>query len=109
MSNPSFPGDVLKIGWTREHPNKRANDLHTSGIPTPFIVEYVIITSEGSKLEKQIHEHIKIYRINSNRAFLGDRCVKKTTNNEVFKKYSLVVAINNKKCILNSGMFRNIN
>ena len=33
------------------------------------------------------------------RAFLGDRCVKKTTNNEVFKKYSLVVAINNKKCI----------
>ena len=69
MSNPSFPGDVLKIGWTREHPNKRANDLHTSGIPTPFIVEYVIITSEGSKLEKQIHDHIKIYRINSNREF----------------------------------------
>ena len=69
MSNPSFPGDVLKIGWTREHPNKRANDLHTSGIPSPFIVEYVIITSEGSKLEKQIHEHIKIYRINSNREF----------------------------------------
>ena len=33
------------------------------------------------------------------RAFLGDRCVKKTTNNEVFKKYSLVVAINNKECI----------
>ena len=33
------------------------------------------------------------------RAFLGDRCVKKTTNNEVFKNYSLVVAINNKKCI----------
>jgi transposase len=30
------------------------------------------------------------------RAFLGERCVKKTTNNEVFKKYSLVVAINNK-------------
>ena len=69
MSNPSFPGDVLKIGWTREHPDKRANDLHTSGIPTPFIVEYVIITSEGSKLEKQIHKHIKIYRINSNREF----------------------------------------
>ena len=33
------------------------------------------------------------------RAFLGDRCVKKTTNNEVFKKYSLVVAIDNKECI----------
>jgi len=69
MSNPSFPGDVLKIGWTREHPNKRANDLHTSGIPTPFIVEYVIITSEGSKLEKKIHNHIKNYRVSSNREF----------------------------------------
>jgi hypothetical protein len=69
MSNPSFPGDVLKIGWTREHPNKRAKDLHTSGIPTPFIVEYVIITTEGSKLEQKIHNRIKNYRVNSNREF----------------------------------------
>jgi hypothetical protein len=69
MSNPSFPNDMLKIGWTREHPNIRANDLHTSGIPTPFIVEYIIITPEGSKLEKKIHEHIKKYRVNSNREF----------------------------------------
>ena len=69
MSNPSFPEDILKIGWTREHPYIRANDLHTSGIPTPFIVEFIIITSEGSKLEKQIHNHIKSHRVNSNREF----------------------------------------
>jgi phosphatidylserine/phosphatidylglycerophosphate/cardiolipin synthase-like enzyme len=30
---------------------------------------------------------------------LGKRCIIKTDDNEVFKKYSLVVAINNKKCI----------
>jgi len=30
---------------------------------------------------------------------LGDRCIKKTDNNDVFKKYSLIVAINNKECI----------
>lgn len=30
---------------------------------------------------------------------LGKRCVIKTDNNNVFQKYSLVVAINNKKCI----------
>ena len=30
---------------------------------------------------------------------LGERCIKKTDNNEVFKKYSLLVAINNKKCM----------
>jgi hypothetical protein len=69
MSNPSFPEDMLKIGWTREHPNIRANDLHTSGIPTPFIVEFVIITPEGSKVEKLIHNYIKTYRVNSNREF----------------------------------------
>ena len=40
------------------------------------------------------------------RAFLGDRCIKKTRNNEVFKKYSLVVAINNKKCIV-SELYQN--
>lgn len=39
------------------------------------------------------------------RAFLGDRCIKKTTNNEVFKKYSLIVAINNKKCIDKSMIY----
>ena len=69
MSNPSFPEDMLKIGWTREHPNIRANDLHTSGVPTPFIVEFLIITPEGSKVEKIIHNHIKFYRVNSNREF----------------------------------------
>lgn len=69
MSNPSFPEDMLKIGWTREHPNIRANDLHTTGIPMPFIVEFVIITLEGSKLEKKIHKYIETYRVNTHREF----------------------------------------
>lgn len=69
MSNPSFPADVLKIGWTKISPNIRAKNLHTTGIPTPFIVEYVIITPEGSKLEKKIHNHIKSYRVNNKREF----------------------------------------
>ena len=69
MSNPSFPEDILKIGWTRDHPNIRANNLHTSGIPTPFIVEFVITTLEGAKLERYIHNHIKNHRVKSNREF----------------------------------------
>jgi len=69
MSNPSFEDDVFKIGWTREHPIIRANDLHTSGVPTPFVVEYVIITTEGVKLEKQLHAHLKQYRMENNREF----------------------------------------
>jgi hypothetical protein len=69
MSNPSFDDDVFKIGWTREHPIIRANDLYTSGLPTPFVVEYVIITTEGVKLEKQLHTHLKQYRMENNREF----------------------------------------
>lgn len=33
------------------------------------------------------------------RNYLGNRCTIKTDDNAVFTKYSLVVAINNKKCI----------
>lgn len=69
MSNTSFDDDVLKIGWTREHPTIRANNLHTSGIPTPFIVEFVIITKDGSTVEKIIHNNIKQYRLKTNREF----------------------------------------
>ena len=56
-----------------------------------FKLEDIISIDETSVSTSLTHNYC--------RAFLGDRCVKKTTNNEVFKKYSLVVAINNKKCI----------
>jgi len=69
MSNPTFPENLLKIGFTKKHPNIRAINLQTSGIPTPFKVEYVIITPDGFKLEKQIHNHLKKYRENENREF----------------------------------------
>jgi len=63
-----------------------------------FKLEDIISIDETSVSTSLTHNYC--------RAFLGDRCVKKTTNNEVFKKYSLVVAINNKKCIA-SELFQN--
>jgi hypothetical protein len=69
MTNQTFQPDMVKIGWTREHPSIRAINLQTSGVPTPFNVVFVIKTPEGSKLEKIIHEHLKKYRVNSNREF----------------------------------------
>ena len=67
MSNPSHDNDVLKIGWTRKHHIKRA--MQATGVPTSFVVEFVIITNEGHELETQIHEHLKQYRIEPNRKF----------------------------------------
>lgn len=63
-----------------------------------FNLEYIISIDETSVSTSLTHNYC--------RAFLGDRCIKKTTNNEVFKKYSLVVAINNKKCI-SSELYQN--
>jgi transposase len=63
-----------------------------------FKLEDIISIDETSVSTSLTHNYC--------RAFLGDRCVKKTTNNEVFKKYSLVVAINNKKCIA-SELYQN--
>ena len=56
-----------------------------------FKLEDIISIDETSVSTSLTHNYC--------RSFLGERCIKKTTNNEVFKKYSLVVAINNKKCI----------
>ena len=68
MSNASYDDDVFKIGWTSRHPLHRISQLNT-GAPTPFIVELVIVTLEGCKLEKQIHTHLKQYRMETNREF----------------------------------------
>ena len=63
-----------------------------------FKLEDIISIDETSVSTSLTHNYC--------RAFLGERCVKKTTNNEIFKKYSLVVAINNKKCIA-SELYQN--
>lgn len=69
MSNPSFEANILKVGWSRKHPEIRASTLFTSGLPTPFVIEFIITTCNGSNLETQIHNHIKEYRVNDNREF----------------------------------------
>ena len=68
MSNSCYNDDVFKIGWSSKHPFHRASQLNT-GAPTPFVVESVIVTPEGCKLERQIHNHLKQYRMESNREF----------------------------------------
>ena len=67
MSNPSHDDDVLKIGWTRKHHIKRS--MQATGVPTSFVVEYVIFAQEGHDLETQIYNRLKPYRIEDNRKF----------------------------------------
>ena len=69
FSNELYPDDLLKIGWTKCHPSLQAHNLQTAGVPAPFTVEYVIITSNGRNLEKEIHSYLDEFRLSQNRKF----------------------------------------
>lgn len=69
LSNTSFDPDILKIGWTRYNPAYRANQLYTTGLPTPFKIEFLILTHEGKSLEKRIHDYFSRCRVSGSREF----------------------------------------
>ena len=51
MSNKSFNRDLVKIGWTKNEPKKRAQQLYTTGVPNPFTIEFIIKTPDGRSLD----------------------------------------------------------
>ena len=69
LSNISYPDDLFKIGSTRVSPSNRAYQLQSSGVPTPFTVEYVILTPNCRDLEQKIHGHLNNFRVNHKREF----------------------------------------
>ena len=68
FSNPSYQ-DLLKIGWTRNYPTIRASSLFKTCVPTPFKIEFIISTKDGSGLESKVHKHLNEYRLSDNREF----------------------------------------
>lgn len=69
LSNPSLKEDVYKIGRSKYSGNKRASELYTTGVPTPFHVEFEILVEDPVFVEQGIHESLKEYRISGNREF----------------------------------------
>jgi hypothetical protein len=67
-SNPSMPG-LLKVGATNESPLERLPHLHTTGVPTPFVLEVFIRVVEPLQAEKRVHELLAESRHASNREF----------------------------------------
>ena len=71
MSNKSMPG-IVKIGVSSRHPGERATDLQTTGVPTPFIVEYyAFFGSYVWEAEKEAQKKLHSYRISDNREFFN--------------------------------------
>jgi hypothetical protein len=67
LSNPSMPG-LLKIGMTERTPEKRAEELFTTGVATPFKVEFSRKVENARCTEKEVHKLLDNYRV-PNREF----------------------------------------
>lgn len=68
LSNKSFKGQV-KIGYSTVSSHNRAKELDTTGVPTPFKLEYEIKVKNCELLEKKVHEHLRNKRVRKGREF----------------------------------------
>lgn len=68
LLNPSMPG-LVKIGKTKRDSENRANELHTTGVPTPFIVIYEVLVEDCDACERRVHEFLSDYRVSNQREF----------------------------------------
>lgn len=68
VTNSSFP-KYVKVGWTRHNPHKRISDIDSTGVPTPFDLNYVACVEDAGRLEKLTHQFLDNYRVRSSREF----------------------------------------
>jgi hypothetical protein len=68
LSNPSMP-DIVKIGMSSRGGEKRAVELHNTGTPTPFKLEFEIYVDDCRELEGLIHERFQDNRVSNGREF----------------------------------------
>lgn len=68
LSNESMPG-LLKVGFTKNLPESRAQELYQTGLPYPFVVEYKVYTSNPYAIEQRAHRKLVEYRVAKNREF----------------------------------------
>lgn len=68
MSNASFP-TLLKIGSTAGEPEDRKKQLYSTGVPSPFKVEYSKDCDDFKRIERKIHKDLSKFRLNPAREF----------------------------------------
>lgn len=69
MRNKSMPS-MVKIGFTRDNPRKRAKELSKpTGIPEPFEVVGEVTTPWPSDVEAEVHRQLSFLRVTKGREF----------------------------------------
>jgi len=69
MSNPSFSDGQIKIGKSMNDPSFRKDNLNSTSLPEPFIIEYFALVDDYDAVELQVHSKLADYRPNKNREF----------------------------------------
>ena len=68
FSNPSMP-DLVKIGITATSPAQRMVELHTTGVPKPFELEFAAEVADCHACEGAAHRVLDEHRVSTNREF----------------------------------------
>ena len=78
IANPSYRTGLFKIGLTTRDVGTRMGELHTTGVPTPFVKCVVLKAVDCKALEKYLHRKYRVSRINPKREWfnLTDRDIK---------------------------------
>jgi hypothetical protein len=68
LSNPAFPG-LIKVGWTSDTPENRIRQLHTTGVPSSFVLEAAFLVHQAEEIEREVHQKLAGRRHAQNREF----------------------------------------
>jgi hypothetical protein len=60
LTNPSMP-NKLKVGKSIKVPTERAKELETTGVPTPFEVQYYAFFDDMDEAEKRAHNRLSAF------------------------------------------------
>ena len=58
ITNKAMP-NLLKVGYSTKDPALRANDLHNTGVPHRYVVEYDALVEEPYLVEQKVHKLLK--------------------------------------------------
>lgn len=63
ITNKAMP-NLVKVGYSTKDPELRAEELHTTGVPHRFVVEYDVLVHEPRDIEQVAHNLLKNYHAN---------------------------------------------
>ena len=87
--NPSFSG-LLKIGYSDRDPSIRMEELYSTGVPTPFVLLYIVLIDNAYEVEQKIHSELELCRDSKSREFFRCQLEKVLAVFDKLKKNSML-------------------